>query len=327
MSIAYPVFPGFKPANNYTVPPSPVRSPTWNFKETLRFQNDPQQAVSGRTTVTKYWSNPLRTFEWKYGYIKDNPTDHNPFYPVAIPGTDFAMLKGFYAAMQGSGNQFAYTPPEYVTGGTWAVSAVSITGNLVTFTASGAGTALASKIGYPVLALNTAVGAINGEYMYVVSTSGANTVVCAFTTGSTSGGSGGCITIGNVLGALDSNNNVELTYTSGSYPNFSGMAYAGTVVPVVESVQLADGLTLYDGNGAVLGGYSVNAPNSVTPPLAYMPYVGYVISFSSAPTVFPITASYNLYYICRFPEDMQEYENFMAACWMTSSVKFVQDRI
>jgi len=69
-----------------------------------------------------------------------------------------------------------------------------------------------------------------------VSTSGANTVVCSFTGASGSGGTAGCITPLECLASPDANDNVELTYTTGSYPNLTGTSYAGTVVPVVESV-------------------------------------------------------------------------------------------
>jgi hypothetical protein len=330
VSVGYPIFPGFKPGKTFTVPPAPVRSPTWNFKETFKFQNFLQQAVSGRTTVIKYWSNPLRLFEWKYGYIKDNPLDQNAFYPVAIPSTDFDMLKGFFIGMQGMGNEFAYTPPGYQSGGTWPVTAVAISGTVVTFTATGAGTALAAKVGYPILALNTGIAGINNQYMYVTSTSGANTVVCSFTGASGSAGTAGCITIGNVLANPDANDNVELTYTSGSYPNLSGTSYAGTVVPVVESVQLIDPTTLvvYDGNGLnITSDMTLAAPNSVNPPTVYAPYVGYVLQFGTfTPAALPLTASFNLYFLCRFAEDMQEYENFMAACWL-ATIKFQQIRI
>jgi hypothetical protein len=292
--------------------------------------NYPQTAVSGRTTITKYWSNPLRDFEWKYGYIKDNPTDHNPFYSVPVPNTDFGMLKGFYVAMQASGNQFAFCPPGYQVGGTWPVTAISISGNVVTFTATGAGTALASKIGFPIQVLNTGNSSINGQYMYVTSTTGANTVVCDFTTGSGTTGSGGIITIGEVLASPDANDNVELTFTIGSYPNFTGQAYAGTVVPVVESVQLIDTATLnvYDGNGNNINGdFTLASPNSITPPVAYAPYVGYVLQFGTNTITTPITASYSMYYLCRFGEDMQEYENYISQIWLASSVKFSQVRI
>ena len=331
MSVAYPIFPGFKPGQSMTAPPLPIRAPTWNYKESLHFQNYGQVAVSGRKTVTKYWSNPLHSWEWKYGYIKDSPTDHNNFYPVAVPSTDFQMLEAFYAGMQGSGNQFAYEPPYYQVGGTWPVTAVSIAGNLVTFTAAGAGTALASSIGLPLQALNTAVGAIDGQYMYIASVSGANTVVCKFVTSPTSGGSGGVITLGQVLTNPDSNDNVELVYTLGAYPTLSGQSYGGSVVPVTESVQLIDTATLvvYDGAGTnITSDMTLAVPNSVTPPLAYMPYVGYVLQFGSfTPAVLPLTAKFNMYYLSRFSEDTLEADNFLTLLWSVSTFKFEQDRL
>ncbi len=336
MSVAYPIFPGFKPGQGWTAPPTPVRSPTWNYKETKRWLNFPQTAVSGKTTVTKYWSNPLRNFEWKYGYIDDDPTGNayglrrNQFYTSPIPNSDFEMLESFYDGMQASGNQFAYTPPGSQTGGTWPVTAISITGSVVTFTATGAGTALASNIGRAVQAFNTGVAAINGKYLYIVSTSGANTVVCFSTVGSGTATAGGIITLGQVLAAPDTNDNVELTYTSGSYPTISGQSYGGSVVSITESVQLIDTSTLivYDGAGTnINGNYTLAVPNSITPPLAFAPYVGYVLEFGTyTPAALPLTASYNLYYICRFSEDTQEYENFMAMLWM-STIKFQQDRL
>jgi hypothetical protein len=69
-------------------------------------------------------------------------------------------------------------------------------------------------------------------------------------------------------------------------------------------------------------------PNSVTPPLAYMPYVGYVLQFGSfTPAVLPLTAKFNMYYLSRFSEDTLEADNFLTLLWSVSTFKFEQDRL
>lgn len=337
MSVGYPIFPGFKPGHSTIAPPMPIRAPKWNYKESLNWENYPQRSVSGRTTVTKYWSNPLRNFEWTYGYIVDNPLNPNSFYAqtdlAVVPNTDFEMLKAFYNGMQGTGNQFAFTPPYYKVGGTWKIGGITFAAASVTFTGLPAGTAvaLASSVGLPLLVLNSASSAINGLYLTILSVNtGSNTVTCAYSGGSGSVGAAGVITFGAVLQNPDANNNVELTYTSGSYPNLSGESYAGSVVTVVESVQLIDTSTLvvYDGNGNNINGdYTLAAPNSITPPLVYAPYVGYVLQFGSNTITPPITATYSLYYLCRFSEDTQQFENFLTMLWMASTIKWQQERI
>ena len=333
MSLAVPIFPGFKPGKSYVAPGLPVGAPTWSYKETRSFKNFEQVSVSGRSTVTSYWSNPLRIFEWKYGYIFNNPVNHNPFYPVAIPHTDYEMLMGFFTGMQGIANQFAYTPPSYQVGGTWSVGGVTLTGSQVTFSSLPAGTAaaLASKIGLPLIPYNTLSAAINGKYMYIASVDlVSNTVTCTFTASANTYGAGGIITTGQTLSNLDANGNTELVYTSGSYPNLTGQTYAGTVVPVTESVQLIDAPTLvvYDGTGANITSHmTLIAPNSVSPPLSYTPYVGYVLEFAAyTPAAYPLTASFNMYYLCRFAEDELETENFLTMLELASTVKFKQVR-
>lgn len=343
MSISYAVFPGFKPGTVWTPPGVPVRSPMWSFHESDQFMNDVQRSVSGKATVTKYWSNPLRMFEWKYGYIKDNPADVGAFYTqtsgVTIPHSDFKMLRGFYRAMQGSGTQFALQPPDNYMGGTWSIGSGTFTATTVTFTsmATGAAAALSGLVGRPLLVLNSAASSLNGQYLTIFSVnSGLNQVTCLFNggSGSFSGtlGSNGCVTLGAIQGTADSNDNIELVHTPGSYPAISTSGtYGGSVTLVPESVQLIDTSTLvvYDGNGNNITSHQTLAtPNSITPPLSYQPYVGYVMQFGSysIPST-PVTASYSLYYICRFSEDTQDYENFMTMLWLANSVKFQQDRI
>lgn len=338
MSVAYPIFPGFKPGRSFTAPPLPVRAPTWNYKEIPRFQNFRQVAVSGRSTVTKYWSNPLRDFEWKYGYIIDDPTNHNSFYPVAIPHTDFQMLRGFFIAMQGSGTQFAYMPPEAKVGGTWASTGnVQVANNLVTFSTlpAGTATALAGSIGLPLYAFNFATATfLNTKYMYIYSVNtSSNTVTCSFTHGNYGPTTDtGVLTLGQLLADPDANDNTELVVTTGSYPNLTSVqTYAGTVVPVMESVQVIDTATfvLYDGAGTNITGHAtLGAPNSITPPLAYTPYVGYVVQLGSyTPAALPLTASFTYFYLCRFSDDAQDFENYLTMLQMASSFRFQQVRI
>jgi hypothetical protein len=113
----------------------------------------------------------------------------------------------------------------------------------------------------------------------------------------------------------DANNNVELVHQIGGYP------YNGSMVQVTEAVQVIDNASLIVyANGTPTGAYSLQAANSISP------YQGIVLHFTGTPAT-PITATFNYYYLCRYSEDTQDYENFMAMLWGCSSVKIEQVRI
>ena len=206
------------------------------------------------------------------------------------------------------------------------MGSVAITGNVVTFSSlpSGAAAKIAPYVGKSLLCFAfTPATFLNGQYLPILAVNtGSNTVTCSFThanygpTADT-----GTITVGQVLSNPDSNNNVELVRTFGAYPTLPVPGSPPFVTLVNESVQLIDTSTLlvYDSTGTSLG-FTLNSPNTVAP------YPGYAIHFSSAPTHFPLTASFTYFYLCRFTEDTQEYENFMTMLWSCSSVKFQQDR-
>lgn len=327
MSLSIPVFPGFKPGQSFTPPGVPVRAPTWNYKEGFRYNNDRQPAVNGRVTVIKYWPNPLRTFEWRYGYMRDDPTNLNSFYPHPIGATDFRTLLGFYTGMQAGGTEFAFQPPNNVVMRPYIGSTVQVANNIVTFSGllAGAAAAIQPYIGWPLYAYNfSGASFLNGYYLPItgVNTT-SNTVSCAFTHANYGPTADvGLITLGQVLGSPDSNNNIELVHTIGRYPTLPLPATPPFATNSNESVQLIDTTTLkvYDGQGSDLGGtYTLALPGTVAP------YSGYVLEFgASAPAHLPVSAQFSFYYLCRFSDDTQEYENFLTMLWSASTVKFEQ---
>lgn len=324
-----PILPSLKPGQSYTTPTALIRgAPGWNFKETAKWSNFRQQSANGKVLVVKYWSNPLWTWEWNYGVVKDRPNEANPFFTLPIPATDFEILKAFYAGLQGSGGEFAYQPPDSVRGGSFTVTSVSATtANLAVLGINGVIPATQSRLGDTVACsgfstatyLNSQIGKVVGF------DSNKNQITVAIPTTGTHASvtDSGTALIGQPLGSPDSNNLIELSHTIGSYP------LTPVVVPtmqlVVESVQLLlqSSLTIYDNTGTSLNGhYSLNSPGAISS------YAGFVANFGAF-TVSnpPLFAAYTYYFPCRFSEDTQEYENFSALLWMCSSFKFDQVRI
>jgi hypothetical protein len=327
MSITYPIFPGLAPAQSYVLPKLPIRSPKWNFKETAKWNNERQQAVNGRLIVIKYWNNPLWSWEWAYGYVKDRPTDSNPFYTVPIPATDFEVLKGFFNGMQAGGNEFAYQPPDSVRGGNFTITAVQAPVNGVAILTSSTPQFFTQiRLGDNAACFGFSVATwLNGKVGTVIAfNQSAATITLAVTTGGTHAlvSDTGTAKCGQSLSAPDANGNVEIVQTVGSYPNTISSSPVTTLV--TESVQLMDTslLTIFDATGTSLSSHFTLAnPNTVSP------YAGYVAQFGSYSPTLPISAGMTYYYLSRFSEDTQEYENFMSQLWLCSSVKFEQERI
>ena len=335
MSITQAIFPGLAPDQTYNRLLTPVRSPKWNWKETMTWNNKRQQAVNGRVVVVKYWPNPLWKWEYTYGYVKDRTFEGNPFYtPLPVPATDFEILKGFYAGTQGGGNEFAYQTPDTLRGGSLeavqvqpgptsnsAILSILATGLIVPSQLKLSDTFYATGFTSTATFLNSKNLTVLQIYLQSPGASFFNILVSgSFTySGGIVGGQTASLVGGQPLAAADANFNVELINTIGSYP--STLVGAPLMNLVTESVQLIDTSTLvvYDGVGGTPS-FTLNQPSTVAP------YTGYVMTFASAPTV-PIRAAFQQYYLCRFSEDTQDYENFMSTVWLAKSVKFDQVRI
>lgn len=323
MSLSIPIFPTLVPGQSFTQPSRPLRYPSWSIKKKATFSNEKQQTVSGRVLVVSYWTNPLWEWELTYEAIRDDPSLPNPFYTTPIPATDLELLESFYCAMKGQGNEFAFQPPDCVRGGSFTATSVVVnTANIAVISINPAVSVSRLRLGDGIHCsgfstatyLNTQNGTVisrdvvNNKITLSIPTSGTHAQVSDT----------GTLVGGQPLLAVDANNNTEVVNTIGSYP--TTISAAPTTVITTESVQLADftGAVAYaNGTGT---GYTLNQPNTVSP------YSGYVLNFSSPPAT-PITLSYQYYYLCRFSEDTQEYDNFMAMLWTCNSVKLSQVRV
>lgn len=323
MSISIPIFPTLVPGQSYTQPSRPLRYPSWNIKKKANFSNEKQQTVSGRVYVVSYWTNPLWDWELTYESIRDDPNNPNPFYTAPIPATDLELLEAFYCAMKGQGGEFAYQPPDSLRGGSFTATSVIVSvANIAVIGINPAVSVSRLRLGdglhcsgfSTATYLNGGNGTvisrdvINNKVTLSISTSGTHAFVSDT----------GTLVGGQPLLATDVNDNTEVVNTIGSYP--TTIAASPTVNIVTEPVQLADftGAIAYCNGTSV--GYTLNQPNTVAP------YSGYVLHFASAPST-PITLAYQYYYLCRFSEDTQEYDNFMAMLWSCNSVKISQVRM
>lgn len=316
-----PIFPGFKPGQSWTAPGVPARAPGWRFKETDKWNNSSNQAINGRMSVVKYWLNPLWDWEWNYGYLKDNPTDLNPFYPLPIPATDLGVLRGFHGAMQGRGNQFLYQPPDSSIGGTMSITAVGPAGVANLWNLYGTNNASLGQLA----SISGLSGAdwLNGENLTVLAggaTFGYITVYFAHAAYPFTADSGTAF-CGQVLAAVDSNNSCELLHTYGAYPTMPLTGTPPAFTLTTESVQVIDQDSLrVMANGGSSPGYTLLPADS------YAPYQGLVLQFDETPTA-PVTYSANFYYACRFSDDSMNWENFQTMLYLCSKFDFEQDRL
>jgi hypothetical protein len=330
-----PIFPTLAQVQSYDLTPQIVRSPGWNVKKTQAFSNEKQQIKSGRTSMIKYWDNPLWRWEFNYQYLKDNPADPNPYYQTGkVPATDLEVLESFFCGMQGQGSEFGYQPPDSVRGGSFPIVSVSVPStDIAVLGINPSVSVLPLRLGDSVYVSGlSVVTGLNGQNGTVINRDrSANTITLKITASphiytADSGTAAG----GQMLGAADANNNIELVNTVGGYPN--PLVSDPEFVPIVEPVQLICPYTLAvrDGNGNLLLDYILADPSTVLIPTTEYysgkKYRGYVLQFFSTPTP-PVTASFNYYYYCRFSEDAQEFENFMAMLHLCSAMKLEQVRI
>lgn len=325
MSIPYSIFPLSLPGQSYVQPAQPIRGgPSWNVKQSASWNNHRYQSVNGRVLVVKYWNNPLWKWEFVYEQLFDDPNKSNRYYTFPISATDFEILKGFYHGMQGQGNIFAYQPPDFDRGaGATSCNSVEVLVNgYAIIGASSAGIVLQMKLGDIMTCTSFVTSTyLNGQAGTVVAIDPPNNKFTLRLT--TSGGHAfvsdtGTATGGQPLSAADANTNSELVHTIGSYP--TTISAAPTTVLATEAVQLIDPATLTVYGNGVSVSYTLLDPESTAP------YQGYTIHFTGGVPATPVTAKFKYYYPCRFSEDTQEYENFMAMLWACSSVKIDQVR-
>lgn len=325
------------PGQNFAPFPTPTQGPTWNVKKTSEFSNIKQQSTSGKVYVTNQRSAGLWKFEFKFEVLSDDPAKHNQYFTVPVAATDLASLESFYASVEGSG-KFAYQPPDHYRGGTYAITSVTVlTDGYAILTTN---TSLVSmKLGDKLVGSGFGTASyLNGKTGTVINANyQAKTFILAISTSGThplTVGSGTFVG-GQPLQNPDANNRLELVNTVGSY---SPLLVSSSVTQVVEPVQLIDtvscksnDLVIYDSTGASIPYTFLNTTTFGTGIMVdktkqqYPPYEGIVIQLTP-PYVQPVYAAYSYYYLCRFSEDTQEYENFMATLYALSALKIEQVR-
>lgn len=341
MSIPYSVLPIALPGQSYFPIATPT-SPGWSVKESFTWNNHKYQSVSGRTFVVKYWNSPLHKWEFVYEVLANDPSKLNGYYSAPVPMTQFETLKGFYCGMQGSGNMFAYQPADSLRGtgnlsghslnvvatqviqNSFAIlyidpSTPNITpvrlGDRLNFSGFSVATYLNGQNGIVVfnnpVASGTVLGNSYSAQLIVQTVTGGVQPLQGPDTGNAAGGQ--------PLASPDANHNIELVNNIGYYP--TTIAPGPAVLASTEAVQLIDTATLFlfDSTGATFS-YTLHNPSTVAP------YQGYVMTVIGSP-VPPMSASFRYYYLCRFSEDTQEFENFMTMLWSCSSLKVDQVRI
>lgn len=111
--------------------------------------------------------------------------------------------------------------------------------------------------------------------------------------------------INRVLGAPDTNGNVEITHDIGGYS---------------ESVQALDRSSLLvTFNNVLQLNPTIANPNTVPP------YLGYVIQ--GVPNTTAVRVSFNYFYRCMLDNDIRTYENFMFQLWVLKELPFMQVRL
>lgn len=332
LGIGIPVLPISVAGQFFSPLLTPTRGPGWSVKKTPVFSSIKQQAVTGKTYVIPQRNCPLSKFEFTFQVLSDDPRATNPFYTAPITGTDLESLTGFYTAMQGAGD-FAYQPPDHFRGGVFSVSAVQVKVNGLAICSSTA-SITNLKLGDILTGSGfTTATYLNGHVGTVVNINYAlKTITLQITTGGTHSFATdtGTLTGGQPLANADSNIMTEIVNTTGSY---SPILLTSSITQIREPVQLIDtaSLIIYDGTGTSVSYTLMNATDLGSCSRVdstinqYYPYQGLVVQFSSPPTP-PISCQYSYYYPCRFSEDTQEYENFMALLYSLSSVKIEQVR-
>jgi hypothetical protein len=130
----------------------------------------------------------------------------------------------------------------------------------------------------------------------------------------------GTANVGQII-TVDSNNNAELIHQTGGYPTIPITGTPSQVNQVTESVQVIETTSLN-----VIGGTGSGASSTIAGAGSIAPYTGLVLQFASTPPS-PVIARFKYFYLCRFPEDTLEFDNFMATLWSCQSFKFEQVRI
>lgn len=318
-----PILPGFAPGRSTNLPVYPVRGPNWSIKATSKWNNVRQQSVGGRITVVKYWSAPLWEWEWAYDVILDNPSSQNPLYTTPIPYTDFQILSGFFNDRQGGGNEFAFQPPDSVVGGTFSIIKVSGSSNLWTLYV--ANNTIQAGL-YACFSGLTVATFLNTQNPIQVLVSTPTYIVVYFSHAGTINlqSETGSVFAGQLLAAEDPTNSTQLIHQTGGYPIFPLSGTPISTTQITEPVQIIDSASLVMTWGT---GASIPSGNITIQPADSIPgYPGLVVTTSIGYTP-PILASFNYYYLCRFTEDSQDYENFMAMLWSCGAFKFEQVRI
>lgn len=276
------VFPGIDAATGAT---AVIRGLAFDVQKRPNFSNKIVEHTSGEESATAYWENP----KWEYTLT----FDYLPDYPKSVGDSDLRTMMGFFLNMKGRFSTWLFKDPDdyIVTAGFQKLfDGVTTDFNLVR-----------GMQGFyePVGQLNTDqalsiwltvpearnVPVTPGPYTITLNHAAAMTSVEPIVTI-------GVTTLTKVSGAPGIN---EYQRAGGVFTFNSGRQGQAVVIRYQYLVDPAD--------------YAVSMPN--------------VIAFDVAPVDGSVcAASFQYYFVCRFKEDVQEYNKFMDKLWELNEMSF-----
>ena len=271
--------------------PSAIRGLAWPVMKSSKESTIVQIGPNGTTTRNPQWINPMWDWTLTYEYLKASPYDVQAIY---APYTDYAVLQGFYLAMNGQANDFLFDDPtdDTVGPGVW-----------IPRTYFPAGAIIIDPAGH----MQTTIQ--NGSTGLTAPTFDDSGGITA--EGSQRWQDGGLI--GGALGQeLSLVNDGAGNYYSPLQRNFGGQFLEDITDLNLSGIPLTvwANNVIQNGSGSPLN-YGIIGPGVAIPGYSFS---GLVIAWTAMPTE-PITASFQFFFRVRFDMDQLDFEEFLYQIW------------
>lgn len=261
-----------------------LRGLAFDVQKRPTFSNKTATHTSGEDTVTGYWENPRWDYTVTYDYLPDRP--------VSVGETDLRMLMGFFLSMRGSFKAWLFQDPDdYIVTDGYQITFDGVTTDFNLVRGMG---------GFyePIGQLNTDYPLhvyLRADEVHAVPAMGPYTVPLTH---------GAAITSGAVTVSIGG---VALTEVTGA-PGAMQFSIAAGVVTFNSAQASASATINYE--------YLVD-------PTAYTYTSPNVIAFTTAPAANSVAyADFRYYFVCRFKDDMVEFNKFMNELWELQTLNF-----